>query len=317
MRKKQFDVISFGTVYLDIDFLEFPFTEGIFAHRETVGKNYALEVGGSAFNFAKICANLNQSVLFIGQIGKDQIAPTVQALAKKTKVKTHFIQSSHVQTNLAMHYVHANGESIMTSAGSANQNLSPEMLQVELKKKIFSTRYLYLGGGLKVLELLPAYPQIIKLAKQHGVKIILDHGRVTNLATNKHKIIIKSIISDVNIYLPSRDEFLDLWGFESIDDGLKKLANKTTAIVVIKDSNNGCYSIDNGKIIKVKPVSIIPINTIGSGDAFNAGFIKADGMETLNLKQKMQYASSTAAIKISTNRLPTHKEIEELRDKNY
>lgn len=93
MSKERLNVVSFGTVYLDVDFLEFPFVEGIFAHRETVGDKYSLEVGGSSFNFAKICANLNLNVLFIGQIGRGSISLTLKRLAEETKVDTHFIES--------------------------------------------------------------------------------------------------------------------------------------------------------------------------------------------------------------------------------
>jgi len=192
MAKKEhssYDVISFGTVYLDLYFLSFPFVEGIFAHRETVGDKYKLEVGGSAFNFAKICSSLGLEVLFVGKIGQDPIGAMLKQITSKGKVQARFIESTDesTQTNLAAHYVHEDGTSIMTSAGSANQHLSPEDVEAAVKEELPRTKYLYLGGGLKLLSLLPSYPQLIEAAKKHGVKIILDHGRVTNLVTEDHK----------------------------------------------------------------------------------------------------------------------------------
>lgn len=313
------EVMSFGTVYLDIDFLAFPFLEGIFAHREVVGNHYSLEAGGSAYNFAKICSNLDLSVLFVGKIGKDPIGTLLKEISATSGITTKFIEADHKknQTNLAVHYIRKDGTSIMTSAGSANQQLTPEDLELAMREHLPNTKYLYLGGSLKLLKLLPSYPNLISQAKKLGVKIVLDHGRVTNLVREEHKKIIHSIISDIDIYLPSKDELLDLWAFTDLKQGLKSLENKVGGVIVVKDSTNGCFSIKNGRIIHVNGPSITPINTIGAGDTFNAGFIKADVMGLEGLEEKMQFASASAGIKISTNELPTVKKVQKLIEKSY
>jgi sugar/nucleoside kinase (ribokinase family) len=315
--KTKFDIISFGTIYLDIDFLHFPFEDGLYTHRETVGDVYSLEAGGSAFNFAKMCGNLDQKVLFIGQLGGDYVADVVKSITKESSVQTHFIENKLLQSNIAMHYVKENGDSIMTSAGSANQNFSAAELEKLLMKYIASAKYLYLGGGLKLHTILPLYPKLISLAKKYNVQIVLDHGRVTNLVTPDHKEIIKSIITDINIYLPSRDEFLDLWGYKSVNEGLKHLDSLMNGIIIVKDSVNGCHTIQNGEVFSVIPVKVKPKNTIGAGDSFNAGFIKASSIDIGSLKEKMQYASSVAAIKISSLNFPNHTEALAAYKKEY
>lgn len=321
MNNKIIDIISFGTVYLDLDFVNFPFEDGIYAHREAVGHEYKIEIGGSAFNFAKISASLGQKVLFVGQLGADAMSDLVENLVKQSTVETHFIKSENSQTNLAVHYVHENGDSIMTSAGSANQNFSYDALEKVLKENLPKTKYLYLGGSFKLKNLLHFYPQIIKEAKANNVKIVLDHGRVTNMVFENDKEIIKSIIKDVDIYLPSKDEFLDLWGFSSLYEGLEFFAKEIGNTLVVKDSHNGSHTQINDDKINVAPPNVKPINTIGAGDSFNAGFIKADNSETTTLnsqsenksesiKNKMKYASATAGIKISTDLLPTDEHVQ-------
>jgi sugar/nucleoside kinase (ribokinase family) len=313
------DLISFGTIYLDLDFLSFPFVEGIFAHRDTVGNEYTLEIGGSAFNAAKICASLELDVLFVGKIGKDPIGALLKHIASKGKVFTRLIEAENntIQTNVAAHYVHEDGTSIMTSAGSANQHLSSQDIETVVHDELPKTRYLYLGGGLKLLNLLPSYPLLIETAKKHGVKVVLDHGRVTNVATEDHKRIIHSIISDVDIYLPSRDEFLDMWSFSSLEQGLKEMEKKMHGVVVVKDSSKGSHSIRDGKVIAVPPIPVTPINTIGAGDSFNAGFIKADTLGFKSIEEKMRFASASAGIKISTNSPPTLRGVQSFVKKYY
>lgn len=313
------DVISFGTIYLDIDFLRFPFEEGLFAHRETIGQEYVLEIGGSAFNFAKICAGLDLEVLFVGKIGQDTIGEVLKKIAATGKVKTQFIHPTKdsIQTNLAAHYVHEDGSSIMTSAGSANQDLEPEDLEMAITEQLPFTKYLYLGGGLKLLKLLPSYPSLVDQANKLGVKVILDHGRVTNVVTEEHKKIIQFIISKVDIYLPSKDEFLDVWSFSDVETGLKEIEKKVKGVVVIKDSINGSYTVEGGKIVQVLPIPVTTMNTIGAGDSFNAGFIKADALGLSSFEQKMQFATASASIKISTNQLPTVLDVRGMVEKNY
>jgi len=53
-----------------------------------------------------------------------------------------------------------------------------------------------------------------------------------------------------------------------------------------------------------------PGYTVGAGDAFNAGFIKAQ-MEGRDLRESMCFANATAAEKISHGGIPTMKHIEE------
>ena len=55
----------------------------------------------------------------------------------------------------------------------------------------------------------------------------LDHGRVTQSVTKTDIQHIKDIIDVVDYYLPIKDEFLSVWGSETIDEGLEKLTCQT------------------------------------------------------------------------------------------
>ncbi len=52
------------------------------------------------------------------------------------------------------------------------------------------------------------------------------------------------------------------------------------------------------KVDTVKAYKVKSINTVGAGDSFNAGFIKAY-INGMGFKESMKYACATAAIKIS------------------
>lgn len=317
-KKKPFDILSFGTIYLDIDFISFPFKNGLFARKEVVGKEYELEVGGSAFNFAKICAQVGLKPYFIGQVGQDEIASAVQAISKKnTTMQLHLIKNENVKTNVAVHYVKDDGVSIMTSAGTANQALSPDDVKKVLQERLDQVEYLYLGGGFKLVEMLSAYDEIVSMATEAGVKVVLDHGRVNNAVTNEQAETMKSIISKVDFYVPSKDEFLQLWNGDSIVDSIPKVKKvmKKGSVLVVKDSENGCFSSDDNAVFRVPAVPLTPVNTIGAGDSFNAGFISAFCAGN-KLKRAMELACCTAALKI-TDRMLSQQNITEVHTQSY
>ena len=68
---KKIKILSIGTMYIDINCIKFPFTDGLFANRETTGQQYLFELGGSALNFAKLTTALGMSTTFIGKVGED------------------------------------------------------------------------------------------------------------------------------------------------------------------------------------------------------------------------------------------------------
>lgn len=317
-KNRPFDILSFGTIYLDIDFISFPFKNGIFARKEVVGKEYELEVGGSAFNFAKICAQVGLKPYFVGQVGQDEIASAVQAISERnTAMQLHLLKNKNVKTNVAVHYVKDDGISIMTSAGTANQALSPDDVKKVLKERLDQVEYLYLGGGFKLVDMLSAYAEIVAMATEAGVKVVLDHGRVNNAVTDEQAETMRSIVSKVDFYLPSKDEFLQLWSGNSITDSISEVKKvmKQGSVLVVKDSENGCFSVDDTKVFQVQAVPLTPVNTIGAGDSFNAGLISAFRADN-NLKRAMELACSTAALKI-TDRTLSQQNIVDVHTQSY
>lgn len=58
---------------------------------------------------------------------------------------------------------------------------------------------------------------------------------------------------------------------EEIDDIILK--NKEETVIAIKDGKNGAYAVNAECMVKIPPYSCTCIETIGAGDAFNAGFL--------------------------------------------
>jgi ribokinase len=297
---KQPRLLSLGTIYIDINCINFPFDKALFANRETTGNEYLLELGGSALNFAKIASKLQIQTTFIGKVGDDAMGKQLVHLFKENKINPAIVVDPHVQTNLAIHYIHPDGSSIMTSSGSANQNLTYENALLMMNMHAKHIDYLYLGGCFKLKQLLPSLPEIAKTAKEKGMQIVLDHGRINNTVSQEDITYIYNLLPFVDIYLPSIDEFFELWDVKDIDEGYAKVKKISKALVVIKQGDLGAVGFHNDKKIAIPAFPVQAINTVGAGDSFNAGLIKAHSNGT-GLSECIQYACATAAAKITTD----------------
>jgi sugar/nucleoside kinase (ribokinase family) len=308
-------ILSMGTMYLDLNCLDFPFGEGLVPNREVVGDQYEAVPGGSALIFSCVAASLGLKPVFVGKIGRDEIGTTLKKLLSKRGVSTSLIESSNVQTNIGLNFIDENSNSVMATVGSANQSMSAREVEKKISEELGSIEYLYFGGSLKLKFLLPRLKSIATRAKSLGVKIVLDHGRVTNKNTAADLKIIRELVPLVDFYLPSRDEFLKVWNAPTIETGIKKVSQKSHAQIVVKDAQKGAVSFENGKFFQIPAFDVKVKNTVGAGDSFNAGFLKAQEMK-LNHRESIRFASASAAVKISSDGFPTLAKIKKILCKN-
>jgi len=297
-------ILSLGAMYFEINTFNFPLPDSLTLETETVGGEYNINPGGSAINFARVCSSLGLSPVFVGKLGSGVIGEELTKMMREEGIEPAFIVDSSVQTNFAINFARKDGKTLMFVNGTANQSLGPEEVEHQLAENLAHVNYLYLGGSLKLSKLLPVYPEIISKAKELGVKIAPDHGRKNSGTTNEEIEMIKRVVAGVDYYFPSKDELLSVWEAESIEEAVGKIQNVSEAMVVVKDAENGVYGFFDEKSVHVTAFSVDVRSTVGAGDSFNAGFIKAQS-EGLDFGKSLRFGCATAAIKISQKELPT------------
>ncbi len=308
---------SVGNIYLDINGQGFP-NGALQPEIEIKGDSYQLEVGGSAFNFAKTVAHLGLNPNFIGKVGVDQTAAVLTELIEATGIDPELISSPDVQTNVGINLTTESGKTLMAVMGSANQSLDP----IEVKTRIIQLveadklQSLYLGGVYKLEHLIPMY---LELLDKHSSKftVILDHGRVAPETDHDLTQQVRKITSFANYYLPSENELLASWEADSVNAALEKIREVyPELVVVVKLAEKGCLIAAPGEDLKkINAFSVEVINPVGAGDTFNAGLI-AGLNQGLDLIDAARFANAAAAIKISQNKIPSKKDVEEFITKH-
>lgn len=303
-------------MYVDINCLKFPYKNGLLPNQEIVGDAYEIAPGGSALNFARVCASLDLNPVFVGKIGKDKMGRLLKELLLETGVTPALIEDPRVSTIVGMNFIGEDESSIMTVVGSASRSLKGEEIMAKIEPYLGKIGYLYIGGCFKLKALLSFYPALAKYARQKKVKVILDHGRITNLVSKKDIQSIKKLLPFVDYYLPNKEEFLSVWDSNSVDEAVAKVRKISKVDIVVKDAENGTTGFRENKSIRIPCFKIAVINTIGAGDSFNAGFIKAQSLG-FDFAESIRFGAATAALKISEPGLPTLEKIEKmLKQKN-
>ncbi len=313
---KQFDILSIGSVYLDINSTNFPFVDSLPIENETVGGSYIITPGGSALNFAKVSAFLGLKPVFVGKIGQDVTGQILENSIKQTGITPALIKSPSAQTNLGLNFTNTTGKTIYTSIGNANQSLNPEEAMAQISSYLPQTKYLYIGGFFKQKALIPHYPEIISQAKEVGTQVILDHGRPGNIATPEERTTLMDMMKNIDIYLPNHHELLELWQAEDLNYALSKIRNTTQATIVIKQAELGAtgYSTDN-QIYSIPAFPVATLSPVGAGDSFNAGLIKAFILDKI-LPEAIRFANATAALAMSQKTLPTTEQVDQFIGKH-
>ena len=178
-------------------------------------------------------------------------------------------------TNVGIGAVGKDGSHVVFSLGDANQELTLKTLLPRLEKYLPTVRYLYMGTLYKLDRLAAHFCDIIALAHENGVQVVVDHGRITPSAPEERFVQVREAVLRADYYLPSRAEFLQTWGVSDAEEGLRKLAKEaTTLCVILKDGAQGAHYVDKGKLITVPAQRVNSANNAsGAGDSFNAGFL--------------------------------------------
>jgi sugar/nucleoside kinase (ribokinase family) len=296
-----FDVVSLGSCYVDINVVDYPFDASNLASEvSTIGNEYEAVPGGSAVTSCRCFADLGQKTAFVGMVGNDPMGELFAKMLEHNKVAPLLAVRENVQTNVSFNMTCLDKKHLMFVSGTANGALAPEMILSKLREAVIGAKIVYLGGCLKLTAFVNAFDQIVDCARKAGAKIVVDHGRVPNGVTPEVLAAVRELVLSADYYLPSHEELLQLWKFESIEQGLKHLAKiAPRLVVVVKNGKNGAYYLANGEMINAPAVDVVRvINLTGAGDSFNAGFLVAMN-NGATLDEAVKVANGVAAAKIS------------------
>ncbi|MCG8532561.1 MAG: carbohydrate kinase [Desulfovibrionales bacterium] len=277
--------------------------------------------GGTAANTAAGLATLGKKVKFVGAIGNDYNGDFIKENFKSLGISTEtlFTLEGHPTANVIA-LVDADGErhiSVYPPCDAAHSLLSVK----KINKTLFNDVGWFHTTGLSLVENKTriATLKAIDIANSMDIPVSFDLNLRLEHYDKKPQYLaaIKKAVKKSDFILGSiEDEYLPLTSTALIDTAIERLSDGLQ-VFICRNGKKDCIVYEGEKKFFVPTFSTKVRDTIGAGDAFNAGFIFAT-LEGMTVKMATKIACATASINISktgARNVPNEIELKQFLDK--
>lgn len=263
---KSFDVTIAGEINLDLILHGFP--QEMPVERELLATGFQATLGSSSAILAHNLAVLGARVGFITCLGNDGLGKmALDKVAESGVDLTRVLTNDSICTGVTILLPHGEVRHILTYPGTiATMKVSD--LDVGYLK---SSRHFHLSSLYLQRALAPGLPELFKELKLAGLTISLD---TNDDPDDRWGAPLDALLPFVDVLLPNEDEACRMTGKDNLDDALQVLAARVPCVAV-KCGPRGSIVQAKGERISATPVTVTPVDTIGAGDSFNAGFLFA------------------------------------------
>lgn len=239
--------------------------------------------GGSAANFAVMCARLGMEVGFIGKVGKDFFGDYLLKDLVNERVNIDAVPKSPLPTGTVFIAVRKDGQRMMFAhSGAAN----------DLKNSDIKLPYLNSFGHLHLADL-ENVPVLEYAAKNFKGTVSLNPGAL--IAENPQEAL--SLIKHVDFLICSEVEALRISGKKTVNEALSFFISTGPKIVVITRGGKSPVAFDGKEKVELPVFKVPVVDATGAGDSFSAGFV-FEYLKTKNLRDSLRFANAAASIVI-------------------
>ncbi len=265
--KKRFDVTIAGELNLDLVLYGLP--EVMPMERELLAKDFRLTLGSSSAIVAHNLAALGVSVGFIALLGDDPLGSiALERLEEKGVDVSHVKRiSGGTSTGVTILLTHEGKRHILTYPGTMFE-LAASDLDMDY---LASARHFHLSSLFLHKALQPDLPRILKQLKSEGLTLSLD---TNDDPDDRWGSPLDELLGMVDIFLPNDDEACRISGKKDAESAIEVLA-KRVPLVAVKCGKRGALVQKGSQRWEVPANPVTPVDTIGAGDSFDAGFLAA------------------------------------------
>jgi sugar/nucleoside kinase (ribokinase family) len=263
-RQKRFDITLAGETNLDLILYGLP--EEMPVERELLGTGFQTTLGGSSSILAHNLSILGTCTGFVSEVGDDAFGTLAHGFLKESGADlSAFRRKSGATTGVTVLLPHGRQRHILTYSGVMAE-MTTASLDLEYLKagRHFHLSSLFLQTGLH--DGLPALFDSLRAA---GLTLSLD---TNDDPSGRWRGVLDTLLDKIDVLLPNEDELLRIADADTLEASLDKLSARIP-LIVVKCGQRGAVVQQNGKRDRVASLKVTPVDTIGAGDSFNAGFL--------------------------------------------
>jgi sugar/nucleoside kinase (ribokinase family) len=265
--QKRFDVTIAGEINLDLILYGLP--EAMPTERELLATDFRLTLGSSSAILAHNLAALGVSVGFITRVGDDALGGiALERLAEKA-VDLRRVRriSGGTRTGVTILLNHDGKRHILTYPGTMFE-MAAEDLDMDY---LASGRHFHLSSLYLHKALQQDLPRICRRLKAVGLTLSLD---TNDDPEDRWGQPLDELLGIIDIFLPNEDEACRVTGKVDAESAIEALARRVP-LVAVKCGKLGSLVQKGDQRWLVPTQCVTPVDTIGAGDSFNAGFLAA------------------------------------------
>lgn len=251
------------------------------ASRVHIGLQYGpsldMHIAGAESNTAIGLSKLGHSATFITRLGKDSLGQFILRMIRAEGVDTSYVKiDPEYPTGIMFKEALANNK---TAVHYYRENSAATRLNISdiPKETITKAKIVHISGITPVLSqsCQQMVFDVMDLARSSGCAISFDPNIRKKLwGSHDYSPMMKELISKSSYVLIGLDEASMLYGTDDIK-GLSDLifSSANVEYLAIKNGSKGAWVLDNTRQFFIPPVPCNPIDSVGAGDGFNAGFL--------------------------------------------
>jgi sugar/nucleoside kinase (ribokinase family) len=284
---KRFDVTIAGETNLDLILYGLP--EQMPVERELLADDFRMTLGSSSAILAHNLAALGVSVGFITRLGDDALGKlALERLAeKKVDLSRVKVIESGTSTGVTILLSHGSQRHILTYPGAMFEMNAADIDMDYLR----SGRHFHLSSLFLHKALQPDLPAVFRELKSAGLSLSLD---TNDDPDDRWESGLNELLGLIDIFLPNEDESRRITGTADAESAAAILAQRVP-IVVVKCGRRGALVRAGNQQWAVPTELVTPVDTIGAGDSFNAGFLSA-WLRGESLESSAAFGNRTAAL---------------------
>jgi 2-dehydro-3-deoxygluconokinase len=239
--------------------------------------DFSLQIAGAESNTAIGLSRLGHTASWISAVGDDELGRFVVDKIKCEGVDTSLVKidNKHRTGLMIKEIVEDKTTVYYYRENSALSFMGVDDIPLE---RIKDAKIVHFTGITPVLSksCRAAVLELMGWARENGKIISFDPNiRRKIWGDTDYLPLLTEMLEFSDIALLGLCEARELYGIEDVREIAKNILEKGVSIVVIKDGANGAYCANTEEFIFIPPIKCNPVDSVGAGDGFNAGFLAA------------------------------------------
>ncbi|RRA49825.1 carbohydrate kinase family protein [Acidipila sp. EB88] len=261
---KRFDITIAGETNLDLILYGLPVQMPV--ERELLASGFQTTLGGSSSILAHNLAMLGTRVGFLSQVGHDELGELAyQRLRESGADLSRFTRRDDLGTGVTVLLHHGDTRHILTYLGAMAKLTVADLDQQYLA----SARHFHLSSLFLQTGLHAGLPGLFRELRATGMTISLD---TNDDPEDRWSGVLDELLDEIDLLLPNEDELLRIARQPTLEAALDALSPRVP-LIVVKCGRRGAVIQQGAHREVIAPLLVTPVDTIGAGDSFNAGFL--------------------------------------------